>query len=299
MKTPLAITLLAILSILVTMQVSASTPNSVAISLLITGESKGSPEAFVVEDGSYFTVRKLVHAAVLIEHPEGNLLWDTGLGRNIDQAFEQNGWLLQQLFAYDKTTPAIDQLAEENITEKDLLAIIPSHLHWDHVGGLPDFPNTPVWAQKQSVSEATEHGHRPAYLPELLLDTTLWQFFELDAEAYEGFSHSKDLFGDGKLVLVDLEGHTPGHLGLFINLNSGQRYFLIGDATWTEKGFKENKPRPSIVSWISPVDWHLEENNQIVEKIHQLHQQKPELIIIPAHDEVAAQKIPLFPNRGY
>ena len=191
------------------------------------------------------------------------------------------------------------QLTKENITGKDLLAIIPSHLHWDHAGGLPDFPSTPIWAQQQSIKEATEFGHRPAYLPELLTNTGQWQSLELDEKPYQGFTRSKDLFNDGQLILVDLEGHTPGHLGLFINLSSGKRYFLIGDATWTEKGYKENSPRPDVISWLAPVDWNFEENSQIIQKIHDLNKQQPDLIIVPAHDEFAAERIPHFPERAY
>ena len=49
-------------------------------SVITTGASAGSLEAMVVDGGGYFTVRKLVHPAVLVEHPNGTLLWDTGLG---------------------------------------------------------------------------------------------------------------------------------------------------------------------------------------------------------------------------
>ncbi len=47
-----------------------------------------------------------------------------------------------------------------------------------------------------------------------------------------GFDESLDLFGDGRLVLVPLPGHTPGSVGLFVTLDSGRRLFFSGDTSW-------------------------------------------------------------------
>lgn len=266
------------------------------ISLIKTAQSAGSPEAFVVKGGRWLHQRKLIHAALLIEHPQGKLLFDTGLGRSIDQAFANNSWWQRKLFAYEELNPAIDQLATQNIAVSDITAVIPSHLHWDHTGGLPDFNGVPVWVTEQGLDDALNHGHRPAYLPELLEETANWQSLKLSENNYRGFAHSLDIFNDGRLILVDLSGHTQGHLGLFVNLDSGRQLFFIGDTSWTAQGVKNNQPRPAFVHWINPVDLHPEQNNDMLNKIHHLTKVDPALLIVPAHDEVVAEKIARFPR---
>ena len=272
-----------------------------SISILTTALAETFPEAMIVAGGDFFKYRQLSHSAVLIEHPQGNLLYDTGLGRTIAESFEQNNWFHKATMGYILLTPAIDQLAAENMSERDLLAIIPSHLHWDHIGGLPDFPNTPVWVSNKvaSLKEAVDPDHAPAYLTGLISGKEQWKSIEFNEKEYQGFSRSKDIFNDGRLILVDLEGHTPGQVGLFVNLDSGKRYFLIGDTTWVQRGYIDNTPRPKIVDWFNPVDWKIEQNQQVVKKVHDIYMAQPDMMIIPAHDEVAAKLIPHFPKRGY
>lgn len=265
------------------------------ISLIHTAQSAGSPEALVVEGGSWSKTRKLLHGSLLIEHPEGNLLFDTGLGRQIDQAFANNSWWQRQLFAYDNVNPALDQMQAQGLTEDHLSAIILSHLHWDHTGGLPDFPNTPVWVQPQGLDQAQHRAHRPAFLPELL-ENAQWSELALSSQEYLGFEQSLDIYQDGRLILVDLSGHSEGQVGLFVNLDSGRQLFFIGDSSWVIEGIAENKPRPSIVDWVAPVDWSREMNDGVIEKIHKLSVSNPSLVIVPAHDEVVAQQIAQFPQ---
>jgi len=265
------------------------------ISLIHTAQSAGSAEALVVEGGSWTNIRKLLHGSLLIEHPKGNLLFDTGLGRTIDQAFANNSWWQRELFAYENVNPALDQMLEQGLNEDHVSAIILSHLHWDHTGGLPDFPNTPVWVQPQGLDQAQHRAHRPAFLPELL-EGAQWSELVLSPQEYLGFKQSLDIYQDGRLILVDLSGHSEGQVGLFVNLDSGRQLFFIGDSSWVIEGITENKPRPSIVDWVAPVDWSRQMNDGVIEKIHQLSIKHPNLLIVPAHDDVVAQQIAQFPQ---
>ncbi|MEH6449713.1 MAG: MBL fold metallo-hydrolase [Oleispira sp.] len=279
-------------------QAESTTQAPFRISLIHTAQSAGSPEALVVEGGSWTKIRKLLHGSLLIEHPEGNLLFDTGLGRQIDQAFAHNSWWQRQLFAYENVNPALDQMQAQGLSEQHVSAIILSHLHWDHTGGLPDFPNTPVWVQPQGLDQAQHRAHRPAFLPELL-ENAQWSELALSKQEYFGFEQTLDIYQDGRLILVDLSGHSEGQVGLFVNLDSGRQLFFIGDSSWVIEGIKENKPRPSIVDLISPVDWSREMNDDVIEKIHNLSLKNPALVIVPAHDEIVAKKIAKFPQYEY
>ncbi|GLQ30210.1 MBL fold metallo-hydrolase [Litoribrevibacter albus] len=268
----------------------------VKFSSIITGYSSGALESTIVENGSWFNVRYPVHQAIYIKHPKGDLLFDTGLGRQTAGALQQQSWLDRQLFAISEVQGVKDQLEQQGMSIDQIKAIIPSHLHWDHTGGLPDLLGIPVWAQQAGIDFALNEGTEPGFLKAHLVDEILWQPLVLETQSYMGFAKSLDIYKDGTLVLVGLEGHTPGQVGLFINLNNGQRYFFIGDTTWTLTGVMENLPRPAITQWLLNIDQNLEKNNAQVQKIHDLKQQYPELIIVPAHDQFVAKTLPHFPD---
>lgn len=264
-------------------------------SVLTTAESSGSLEAMVVESGSWTTKRKLLHSAVLVQHPKGDFLFDSGIGKDFEAQMSAFNFFEKQLFKIENVRPARAQLAQNKYDISRLFAVIPSHMHWDHASALEDFSGTPVWIQQRSLDEALK-GQPPGFLlsqydsPELI-----WHKISLNPLSYEGFSKSLDIFGDQSAVLVDLTGHTKGQLGLFLNLPSGKRYFFIGDTTWSKIGITRNKPRPVFVHWLVGVDSNFEENSKVIDAIHQLSLAKPELTIVPAHDELVIKDLPRFP----
>jgi glyoxylase-like metal-dependent hydrolase (beta-lactamase superfamily II) len=258
--------------------------------------SHGAQEAMVVKSGSWLRQRNLSHGAILIEHPQGTLLYDTGLGREVDQQYEENSAWAKALFGYTQVTPVADQFEAQGFDYRQLKAIIPSHLHWDHASGLVDFPGVPVWTQPEEL-EAAKKGRPPAYLRSQIDDPRInWVKLTLDLKPFLGFSRSKDIFGDGRVVLVDLAGHTRGQTGLYLSLSSGQNYLFIGDATWTQKGIEDNMPRPGFVQWLVGVDADPEGALNQVAALHKLQQQYPRLTIVPAHDEFTAARLPHYPE---
>src|ERR1700722_19488258 len=62
----------------------ASPPAGMSISALPTG-TYDSPAALTYRGGSWKETRHLAATAVLIRHPKGDLLIDTGFGRNINE----------------------------------------------------------------------------------------------------------------------------------------------------------------------------------------------------------------------
>ena len=94
-------------------------------------------DALTVDGGSWVRRVPLSHTAVLIEHHAATLLFDTGLGRDIDAQFRADMPWAAPLFAYQKVAPARDQLDAAGIRVDRILL---SHAHWDHASGLVDFP---------------------------------------------------------------------------------------------------------------------------------------------------------------
>lgn len=268
--------------------------SGVQFTSILTAKSNGALEGSVVAGGSWFSVTTPIHQAIYIKHPKGDLLFDSGLGTLTQEALSQQGWLDRQLFAVNDIAPVKQQLLAHGMNIERIKGVIPSHLHWDHTGGIPDL-NRPVWVQPEGLRFALDEGEEPAFLKAHLSGDINWQPLTLNDTPYQGFNRSLDIYQDGTLVLVGLEGHTPGQVGLFINLQT-KRYFFIGDTTWSLQGVSRNAPRPGLTQWLTKVDYDYEANNRNVELIHSLAKENSDIIIVPAHDPIVYQRLPHFPE---
>jgi len=294
----LPVTIFTYLSIFSSVALSAldEPVSTLSFSVIKTAESSGSLEAMVVDDGGWFTVRNLVHTAVLVRHPKGDFLWDSGIGSEVESQMEAFNFFESQLFSINQINPAKQQLKAEGYEPGNLMAIIPSHMHWDHASALEDFDNTPIWVQANSLEEARQ-GEAPAFVKAQYDSPSLkWHDLKLLNKPFMGFKNSLDIHGDASAVLVDLSGHSEGHLGLFLTLQNGKQYFFIGDTTWAIKGINENKSRPWITQTLVGVDADIQKNAKVIDKIHKLSKQNENLFIVPAHDELQLKKLPNFPS---
>src|SRR5215471_21452076 len=106
----------------------ASPPPGMAIYALPAGTIHRT-SGFAYRGGSLFERQDSSTSAALLRHPRGDLLIDTGFGRHI----------------YERFTPAADQLQVIGYGPRSLHAILLTHAYWDHVSGMTDFPDVPVW----------------------------------------------------------------------------------------------------------------------------------------------------------
>ena len=93
-----------------------------------------------------------------------------------------------------------------------------------------------MWAPYEEI-EFSRIATPPAVLPSQFAHAIRWVPFQFAAQPFMGFEYSHDLFGDGSLVLVPMQGHTPGSVGLFLTLDDGRRFFFTGDTSWRLEGF--------------------------------------------------------------
>ncbi len=99
-----------------------------------------SSAAFAYRGGAFDDERVFNSGAVLVQHPRGALLFDAGFGSNLDAHVATNPWLARTLTRYEAETTVAEQLAAAGIAPRDLLGIVPTHAHWDHVSGVSDLP---------------------------------------------------------------------------------------------------------------------------------------------------------------
>ena len=247
-------------------------------------------DAFTVEGGDWTEKAIADHVAVLIEHHAATLLFDTGLGRQVDSQFQEIPWWERKLLQYGPVRPVRDRLDADGIRVDRILL---SHTHWDHASGLADFPEVPVWAPYEEI-EFSQIAVPPAILPSQFSHAVKWVPFAFQPEPFMGFPESLDLFGDRSLVLVPLSGHTPGSVGLFLTLDDGRRFFFTGDASWRLEGFTGPKEK----FWFSRrlVDQDRDATRQVLEQVHALLEREPELVVVPAHDANVHKQLGFYPQ---
>ncbi|MEN3335477.1 MAG: hypothetical protein V7641_4842 [Blastocatellia bacterium] len=250
-----------------------------------------SKQSFVYRGGSWNETYESGMAAALIRHPQATFLFDTGFGANVDEHFQHIPFLMRKLTVYDKEQPAAAQLAAGGISPEQINMILLSHSHWDHVSGWEDFPSAAGWMTREEADYS--RGLPDNELMKRLLTHVKLRELDLNGPPYENFDHSLDLFNDGSIVLVPLPGHTPGSMGMFVNLHSGKRFFFIGDLTWCREGIQLPAERP----WISRrlVDKDDEQVRRAIVRVHRLAKRYPDMIIVPAHDRRVHEQIASFP----
>ena len=175
----------------------------------------------------------------LIEHPQGAVLFDTGLHPQTQTDPAGRLGVVSRVFgvAFAAGEEVAARLAALGVDATRVRYLINSHLHFDHTGGNAQIPNARLVVQRREW----EAGHdadqiaRQFYFPhdyEHGHDTLL-----VDGE--------HDLFGDGRIVCLPTHGHTPGHQSLRVRLDSGE-VILTGDACYLRRTLEELH-LPSVV----------------------------------------------------
>lgn len=164
----------------------------------------------------------------LIEHPEGLVLFDTGmhidLQHSVDRIGEETAKTIRPDFSPGEELTA--RLAERGITPQDIDRVVVSHLHFDHVGGNEELPDARVVVQRDEWAAGQDQR---------LIDYGVYNPADYDhGHDVQQIDGEHDVFGDGLLTCLPTPGHTRGHQSLRVELASGP-VVLTGDCVYTER----------------------------------------------------------------
>jgi N-acyl homoserine lactone hydrolase len=116
----------------------------------------------------------------------------------------------------------VDQLAQIRVRPEQIEMIGISHWHFDHTGQARHFPQARLLMGRGDLELLRR---APPIDEDSARGLAHWL---TGGGQVEGIDGDRDLFGDGRVVMLDLPGHTPGHYALLVRLASGP-VLLSGD----------------------------------------------------------------------
>jgi N-acyl homoserine lactone hydrolase len=134
----------------------------------------------------------------LVRHEHGFVLLDTGIGAGDE---ETEAWYRPQ------RVPLQQALGAAGVDLADLTLVTNCHLHFDHCGGNPLLPGTPVVAQRREL----ERARAGDYTFDHLIDHPGSSYREIDGE-------TEALPG---LHVIPTPGHVAGHQSLVVECDDG------------------------------------------------------------------------------
>ena len=163
-------------------------------------------------------------SCALLRHPQGLVLFDTGCHPSAATEAEARWGSAARTIVpvFSEREALINQLPLVGVAADDIDAVVCSHLHFDHCGCNAFFPRATVLAHADEIAAATA-SNAPArgYI------------------AAEWATHPKpltpigdghDLFGDGRITLLHMPGHTPGMMAAHVVLDRDGAFLLASDS---------------------------------------------------------------------
>jgi glyoxylase-like metal-dependent hydrolase (beta-lactamase superfamily II) len=180
--------------------------------------------------------------AHLLKHPQrGNFLVDTGVSKKLvdDPGKEGLNWLVQKVMHTEKLQ--LKKSIAEILQGMDgkLSGVFLTHMHIDHISGMPDIPNdVPLYI---GAGESTATSFKNMFVRgatnQLLQDKQPLQEWHFQPDPQNKFEGIIDVFEDGSVFAISVPGHTPGSTAFLIRTTHGP-VLLTGDTSHTRWGWE-------------------------------------------------------------
>lgn len=180
--------------------------------------------------------------AHLLKHPQrGNYLVDTGVSRKIvdDPGKAGLNWALSRVMHLEKLQ--IKKSTAEMLQDMNgkLSGVFFTHLHLDHISGMPDIPDdVPLYI---GASETTSRNFMNIFVRgasnQLLSNKQPLQEWNFQPDPQHKFDGIVDIFEDGSVFAISVPGHTPGSVAYLIRTTQGP-VLLTGDTCHTRWGWE-------------------------------------------------------------
>jgi N-acyl homoserine lactone hydrolase len=183
----------------------------------------------------------------VVRHPtQGFFLVDTGVSKRLVEDPESVGvgWVLRKFAKIQRMQVRQDTSSVIKAEGVPLKGVFMTHLHLDHISGMPDVPkDVPIYTGP-GEPEYSSFVHMAVQGTEdsLLEGRPALREFQFSKDPGGNFEGVIDVFGDGSFFAIQTPGHTPGHVSYLARTPTGP-VLLTGDTAHTRWGW-ENDVEP-------------------------------------------------------
>jgi len=155
-------------------------------------------------------------------------------------------------------------------------AIVVTHEHYDHIGGIVKHPNLETILPRVMLSQ--EQLDAP--------DTIRPRFPEGIVEKLNALVFQDYVAIAPGVVLIKAAGHTPGSLMVYVQLANGKEFLFLGDIAWHKESIESPKLRPRLITDIFLKEEDREILSAQLNSLSQLEQSHPNIIQVAGHDNI-------------
>lgn len=184
------------------------------------------------------------------------------------------------------------QLRALGIAPSRVSAIVATHLHLDHVGGVEDFPDAEVVVAQRELKAYWGAPRDRGYRARDLARAGRIRAVALSATPTYGFPASADPFEDGQIVLLDASGHTPGSVAVALRGPRGT-YVHVGDAAYQRWEYGMSPRGPSLVARLTSSS--REDLARTYASLRSCEADPRRPVVVPSHDAEVFAALPHAP----
>lgn len=174
---------------------------------------------------------------VLIEHPDGLVLFDTACNPEAMNGRWDHGNTLRTPYTFQKDELLPNALKKLGYTPDDVRYVVLSHLHEDHAGCLEFFTRSKIFVNDDELTKTLRlyalNGNMGGYIRN---DIKAWLDADLHWEPVDPEIKEMELL-DGIKILNFGPGHTFGMMGLLVSLPNTGNILLASDAVNTGRNY--------------------------------------------------------------
>jgi N-acyl homoserine lactone hydrolase len=189
---------------------------------LLSGGRLRMRRSIFVPDADRSETIEIPVSCALLRHSQGNVLFDTGCHPSVPDQPEARWGSLAKLMTpiMQSGDHVVNALGGIGLACDDIDVVVCSHLHPDHCGCNTFFQRATFIVHRNEVEAARA--------PDAQAQGYLAAEWEQSAPT-DIIDGERDVFGDGRIVLLPLPGHTPGTTGALVKLDRSGAFLLASD----------------------------------------------------------------------
>jgi glyoxylase-like metal-dependent hydrolase (beta-lactamase superfamily II) len=223
--------------------------------------------------------------AYVIEHPEGLVVVDTGLGGKLTAPRTFRGFppVPTRLGEELELGP---QMRERGLDPDEVRSVVLTHLDWDHTGGLHQFQAARILVHRPEYEFAGTRVGRARYR------TSSWpsgfnpELYDLEDDPIGPFPTSYALTSTGDLRLIPVAGHSPGQVAVVYE-RGDQTLLFSADHMLRSDWFVEDLRADRLIMLGA---FGRRAARRTSRRLHQFIGSRP-VLLLPAHDAEAPRRL--------